>query len=63
MLHQPIAAALRIYNAAFQDIRHVERKHLDKLLAVKEEGLQMRNLNRSNQTLSQKRASRCLCVA
>jgi hypothetical protein len=44
LLHQPIAAALRIYNAAFEDTRHVERRHLKRLLAVKEEGL-LRNTN------------------
>jgi hypothetical protein len=39
LLHQPIAVALRIYNAAFEESRRAEPKTMKQLLAVKEEGL------------------------
>jgi hypothetical protein len=39
LLHQPIAAALRIYNVAFEETKRAEQKHLRLLLAVKEAGL------------------------
>jgi hypothetical protein len=39
LLHQPIAAALRIYNAAFEETKCKEPKHIRQLLAIKEEGL------------------------
>jgi hypothetical protein len=39
LLHQPIAAALRIYNAAFEETRRADRKSMKYLLGVKEEGL------------------------
>jgi hypothetical protein len=39
LLHEPIAAGLRIYSAAFTAVRSAERKALRELMAVEEEGL------------------------
>jgi hypothetical protein len=39
LLHQPIAAALRIYSAAFEETRCAGRKPMNQLLVVKEVGL------------------------